>query len=74
MRSKTKRRIAALAASAVLCVAGLGVGAGAASAKPPSLKNCSVLVNERAIRDIPAFPAQAQAELHARVITCGPTF
>ena len=35
MRSKTKRRIAALAASAVLCVAGLGVGAGTASAQPP---------------------------------------
>ena len=32
MRSKTKRRIGALAASTVLCVAGLGVGAGSASA------------------------------------------
>lgn len=32
MRSKTKRRIAALAASTVLCVAGLGATAGTASA------------------------------------------
>ena len=34
MRSKTKRRIAALATSTVLCVAGLGATAGTASAGP----------------------------------------
>jgi len=68
MRSKTRRRIAALAASAVLCVAGIGAGAGAASAAPPTPKDCRVVIDNReniALVHNPPEPAE-----RAPVIFC----
>jgi hypothetical protein len=71
MRSKTKRRIAALAASTVLCVAGLGATAGAASADPPPTKVCWVFESDPSKKiALPALPTQAPVELHAPIIGC----